>query len=1242
MSGIQRLKIKGIRAFSEDKPAIIEVLTPLTIIVGTNGAGKTTLLECMKYATTGGLPPNSKNGAFIHDPLLSKEGETKAQVLMKFSGCTGKEYLLLRTMVQTTGRAKRETKTLESALWEISGKDKKLICNKLSSLDSEVPLLLGTSSAVLEHVIFCHQEESTWPLSDPSAVKKKMDGIFSSSKFTRAQEALVALKKEKSSDLKVLLVRHEGLVQRMHIKKRIEERVRKIREREKEISIFLGKKQEDLESLYKTLHEEKKKKEIILSYLREKERNESELIGLQRNSLIDLPLEKLENMVETVQKRSPEETELSLRGVQAQKEEVLLRVMQYEQRRRQVEEAKKEETEKRREIKAIEDISIKKLLEVFPTILPENELICGLSNNTLKNALSKLYTLGTSKAPLSEITEQLSNIVSQSCFLINTESEKIEYEDKRLSSLYREERECISMLRERLTSLGFQRTKKISLLEEIKEDTRENEEYLLEELKEQRKKIEEEREETKDNIIGRMEELKESLQSAMRESEKRKEKQFLNDELERKRKVYQEKVFHLNLKEDAIEIIEEKEKVLKENIKKIEIKIKENEEAAHILKEKKCENDSKIKAIALIKEKKLKRVIDLLSKVESIKEITKAEIIEAVKEGRFLLLSLQREECLLEEQEKIGGLKASKSIYTRFLEKAENSCPFCKASLSDILAKPHIQKIQNILREIEEREEEAKDVFLLKQMKQKKIKEYNEVILQINEVLSVEEYFTLSVQEPLSYSKEENLQGSLQTSIKSLVSLQEAKDILKDILYLKEREEKIRVKEEDPESEYKRCIKELEDLQETERKENHLHEEQERARDRSRKRAREIEDLLYKRKRIKADPIALQEEIKKIEEDIEKNEELLRSKEEEAQQIEKKEEILRIRKKTLKNLEIDRGILTYFLTEKTKVEEIEKRLVFLSKEKHVEESQEESMLLIEKKKQLEEEERFLIKTLHEEREEMLRKEMIIQSIRAQKLKKRIEESPYLPMHLTEKESIIREKEVLYQKTVESISEVKGEAGNLKKQKEEDEKEIVLYKGAEEEELSAYVEMKVLKESLLDIEKYIKAVQKGIVRYHAEKLQEVNAIIKEIWDMTYKGGDIDNIRIVAQMDKAYTLMMERDGVEVEMRGRVSAGQKMLASIVVRLALAEAFSINCGLLSLDEPTTNLDKKNIHSLAKGLSSIIQARRAEGSFQLLVITHDEEFVRELLKTECTEYFYRLERDTDNQPTIQRFSIYE
>ena len=62
-------------------------------------------------------------------------------------------------------------------------------------------------------------------------------------------------------------------------------------------------------------------------------------------------------------------------------------------------------------------------------------------------------------------------------------------------------------------------------------------------------------------------------------------------------------------------------------------------------------------------------------------------------------------------------------------------------------------------------------------------------------------------------------------------------------------------------------------------------------------------------------------------------------------------------------------------------------------------------------------------------------------------------------------------------------------------------------------------------------------------------------------------------------------MTKDQVEMDMRGRCSAGQKMLASIIIRLALADSFGQNCGILALDEPTNALDTDNIDALAASL---------------------------------------------------------
>lgn len=67
--------------------------------------------------------------------------------------------------------------------------------------------------------------------------------------------------------------------------------------------------------------------------------------------------------------------------------------------------------------------------------------------------------------------------------------------------------------------------------------------------------------------------------------------------------------------------------------------------------------------------------------------------------------------------------------------------------------------------------------------------------------------------------------------------------------------------------------------------------------------------------------------------------------------------------------------------------------------------------------------------------------------------------------------------------------------------------------------------------------------------------------------------------------------------------------MLACLIIRLALAETFCLNCGILALDEPTTNLDAANSGSLAEALRSIMATRREQENFQLIVITHDERY---------------------------------
>jgi DNA repair protein RAD50 len=151
-------------------------------------------------------------------------------------------------------------------------------------------------------------------------------------------------------------------------------------------------------------------------------------------------------------------------------------------------------------------------------------------------------------------------------------------------------------------------------------------------------------------------------------------------------------------------------------------------------------------------------------------------------------------------------------------------------------------------------------------------------------------------------------------------------------------------------------------------------------------------------------------------------------------------------------------------------------------------------------------------------------------------------------------------------------------------------------------------------------------QQALLIFHGIKIAEINKIIRELWLLTYKGEDINSIEIVsgqepgakAQKSYNYRVVMTKGSSRMDMRGRCSAGQRVLASIVIRLALAETFGVNCGCIALDEPTVNLDYRNKKGLGEALAQIVASRSKQSNFQLIMITHDEEFVA-MMKTELS-----------------------
>jgi DNA repair protein RAD50 len=178
--------IRGIRSFESDsgEAATITFFSPLTLITGHNGSGKTTIIECLKYVTTGDLPPGSKGGAFVNDPKMSDSPMIKAQVRLRFKNVNNQTMSIVRSLSVTVKKNAYTQKTLENVLAAMDPQTGELatISAKCAELDVDVPNHLGVSRAILDNVIFCHQEESNWPLSEPANLKKKFDEIFASTR----------------------------------------------------------------------------------------------------------------------------------------------------------------------------------------------------------------------------------------------------------------------------------------------------------------------------------------------------------------------------------------------------------------------------------------------------------------------------------------------------------------------------------------------------------------------------------------------------------------------------------------------------------------------------------------------------------------------------------------------------------------------------------------------------------------------------------------------------------------------------------------------------------------------------------------------------------------------------------------------------------------------------------------------------------------------------------------------------
>jgi DNA repair protein RAD50 len=162
--------------------------------------------------------------------------EVKAQIKLRFRDVRANPCVVTRSfqLTQKSG-GKLEKKDLDQVIQTVDEKtgEKVSVSRKCADINATVPDMvsffslifaraigltarvllsqMGVSKAILENVVFVHQEDSNWPLGEAATLKKKFDEIFSATKYTKALEHIAKLRKEQAASIKEHKLRVENL-----------------------------------------------------------------------------------------------------------------------------------------------------------------------------------------------------------------------------------------------------------------------------------------------------------------------------------------------------------------------------------------------------------------------------------------------------------------------------------------------------------------------------------------------------------------------------------------------------------------------------------------------------------------------------------------------------------------------------------------------------------------------------------------------------------------------------------------------------------------------------------------------------------------------------------------------------------------------------------------------------------------------------------------------------------------------
>ncbi|NWU21432.1 RAD50 protein, partial [Dyaphorophyia castanea] len=1304
MSRIEKMSILGVRSFGiEDKDKqIITFFNPLTILVGPNGAGKTTIIECLKYISTGDFPPGTKGKTFVHDPKVANETDVRAQIRLQFRDVSGELVAVQRSMVCTQKGKTPEFKTLESVITRTKHGEKVSLSSKCAEIDREMISALGVSKPVLNNVIFCHQEESNWPLSEGKALKQKFDEIFSATRYIKALEALRQVRLKQSLKVKECQTELKYLKQN--------------KEKAQEIQDHLSNREAQLAASKENVKSIESQLEPLKSSLAAVEQNLTEVMRLDNDVKA---LESRRRQMEKDNQDLQQKMEKVFQGTDEQLRE------RYQNHQKIVKEQEKRLLDCKRDLDRTTKECQRFNSEKSELLIEQGRLQLQADrhqehivtrDSLIQSLAAQLELDGFERAPFTE-----RHIASFRRLVKERQERDTEAANRMMREFAQKEamkQKQVDEIRDKKT--GLERTI------DLKSDIQNKKEAELKNLKCELQQLEgfSDRIRELDEEIGKMEhELEKAERNSNVETLEREVQTLQNEKinLDKALRRLDQEMEQLNLHTTTITQMEmlKKDKAEKEDqIRKV--KSRHSEDLTSLLGY--FPNKKQLEDWLHGRNKKINQTRDTLAnlnkqlasveydKTYASNELKKKEAQLSHHEAKLFDVCGSQDfdsdlNKLQDEIEKSSKQRAvlagATAVYSQFItqltEEKQSCCPVCQrvfqteAELQDVISDLQSKlrlapdKLKSTESELKRKEKKRDEMMSLKPLRRTVVELQDKEIPDLrNKIQNANRDLTglkgeIEEQESLlqtALSEEEGAKACLQditlmeryqTDIRDVerkIAQQEAKllgvNLSRTVLQVsQEKQEKKHLLDtvtgkielnqklkQDQQSQIQQLKSAVNELKAEKLQIVSSMQRRQQLEEQTVELTTEVQSLCREIKEAKEQVLPLDATLNKLQQE---KEDLVNKRT--ASNIETQEKMNGINEKVkdinkyVKEIEnyIQQGKEDYKKQKESELDEVNSHLATCEKQKEkISKEMEMTRQDIDTQKI---QERWLEDnlTLRKRNEELKEVEDNIKQLTKEMGEMKVPQMKNEQKHLEEKiESLKRNHHV-------ALGRQRGfeeEIVRFRKELREPQ-----FKDAEEKYRDMMIVMRTTELVNKDLDLYYKALDKAIMTFHSMKMEEINKIIRDLWRSIYRGQDIEYIEIrsdadenVSATDKRrnynYRVVMVKGDTALDMRGRCSAGQKVLASLIIRLALAETFCLNCGILALDEPTTNLDRENIESLAHALVEIIKSRLHQRNFQLLVITHDEDFVELLGRSEYVETFYRIKKNIDQCSEIMKCSV--